>query len=32
MEMLHRGTENARAVAAETVARVKRAMKLNYFE
>lgn len=32
MEMLRVGTENARSVAAETVANVKRAMKLNYFD
>jgi len=32
MEMLRQGTRNAREVAAETVANVKRAMKLNYFE
>ncbi len=32
MEMLRVGTERARAVAAETVDAVKRAMKLNYFE
>ena len=31
MEMLRKGTESARAVAVETVAAVKRAMKLDYF-
>ena len=31
MEMLHTGTNKARAVAAETLAEVKRAMKLDYF-
>lgn len=30
--MLKEGTEKARAVAAETLADVKRAMKINYFE
>lgn len=32
MEVLRVGTEQARAAAAETVSRVKRAMKLNYFD
>lgn len=32
MEVLRIGTERARAAAAETVSRVKRAMKLNYFD
>lgn len=32
MEVLRQGTEKARAAAAETVSRVKRAMKLNYFD
>ena len=32
MEMLRVGTEKARAVAAETLSAVKRAMKLNYFD
>ncbi len=32
IEILRRGTMAARAVAAETVSRVKRAMKLNYFD
>lgn len=32
MEMLRAGTERARVVAAETLARVKRAMGLNYFD
>ena len=32
MEILRRGTEHARAVAAKTVADVKRAMKLDYFD
>ncbi len=31
-EVLRKGTEEARAVAAETLADVKRAMKINYFE
>lgn len=32
MEILRRGTMDARAAAADTLARVKRAMKLNYFD
>jgi len=32
MEILRSGTEKARAVAAETLAAVKRAMKLDYFD
>ena len=32
MEILRKGTADARAVAAETLAQVKRAMKLNYFD
>lgn len=32
MEILRRGTIDARAAAADTLARVKRAMKLNYFD
>lgn len=32
MEILRRGTVDARNAAAETVKRVKRAMKLNYFD
>lgn len=32
MEILRRGTMDARAAAAETVKRVKTAMKLNYFD
>ena len=32
MDILREGTKVARAAAAETVSRVKRAMKLNYFE
>ena len=32
IEILHRGTMDARAAAADTLARVKRAMKLNYFD
>lgn len=32
MEILRRGTDEARAVAAETVDAVKRAMKLDYFD
>lgn len=32
MEVLRQGTETARAAAAETLSRVKRAMKLNYFD
>lgn len=32
MEVLRVGTERARSTAAETVSRVKRAMKLNYFD
>ena len=32
MEILRRGTSDARSVAADTIARVKRAMKLNYFD
>ena len=32
MEILRRGTVDARAAAAETVKRVKTAMKLNYFD
>lgn len=32
LEILRRGTDNARSVAAETVRRVKHAMKLNYFD
>lgn len=32
MEILRRGTMGARAAAADTLARVKRAMKLNYFD
>ena len=32
MEILRRGTMDARAAAAETVKRVKAAMKLNYFD
>ena len=32
MEILRVGTAKARAAAAETVAEVKRAMKLNYFD
>lgn len=31
-EMLKKGSEKARAVAAQTLAQVKRAMKINYFE
>ena len=31
-EVLHRGTEAARAVASQTLAAVKRAMKINYFD
>jgi tryptophanyl-tRNA synthetase len=31
-EMLKRGSDKARAVAAQTLAEVKRAMKINYFE
>ena len=31
-EMLKAGSEKARAVAAQTLAEVKRAMKINYFE
>ena len=30
--MLKKGSEDARAVAAQTLAEVKRAMKINYFE
>ena len=32
LDLLREGTKVARAAAAETVSRVKRAMKLNYFE
>jgi tryptophanyl-tRNA synthetase len=32
MEILRRGTEKARAAAAETLARVKKSMLLNYFD
>lgn len=32
MEILRRGTMDARAAAVDTLARVKRAMKLNYFD
>ena len=32
LEILRKGTESARAVASDTVAAVKRAMKLDYFE
>ncbi len=31
-DMLHRGCEDARAVAADTLADVRRAMKINYFD
>ncbi len=31
-DMLHRGCESARAVAANTLADVRRAMKINYFD
>ena len=31
-EMLKAGSEKARAVAAQTLAQVKRAMKINYFD
>ena len=31
-EMLRKGCEEARAVAAETLADVRRAMKINYFD
>ena len=31
-EVLRKGTEAARAVAAQTLADVKRAMKINYFD
>ncbi|MBR4393198.1 MAG: tryptophan--tRNA ligase, partial [Oscillospiraceae bacterium] len=31
-EVLRKGTEVARAAAAETLAAVKRAMKINYFD
>lgn len=31
-EMLHKGCEEARAVAAETLSEVRRAMKINYFD
>lgn len=31
-EMLRKGTEKARAVAADTLSEVKRAMKINYFD
>lgn len=31
-EILHRGSEEARAVAAETLADVRRAMRINYFD
>ena len=30
-EMLYRGSEEARAVAAETLSQVKQAMKIDYF-
>ncbi len=32
LEILRRGTDDARSVAADTVRRVKHAMKLNYFD
>lgn len=32
LEILRRGTTDARAAAADTLSRVKRAMKLNYFD
>jgi tryptophanyl-tRNA synthetase len=31
-EMLYQGSKKAREVAGETLAQVKRAMKINYFE
>ena len=31
-EMLRKGCEEARAVAAETLSEVRRAMKINYFD
>jgi transcriptional regulator with XRE-family HTH domain len=31
-DMLYKGSEEARAVAAQTLAEVKKAMKINYFE
>jgi tryptophanyl-tRNA synthetase len=31
MEIIHKGTEEARKVGRETMARVRKAMKIDYF-